>query len=273
MPELVWLPPKLARQGAEIILVARSEEKLKYAVEQIKSRSGNGKLRYYTADFSSQKSVRAMAEKVKSDYQKIDVLINNAGGVSLDFKLTEDGLENTIATNHFAYFLLTNLLLNLVKKSDYARIINVASDSHYKGKIDFESFKKNKNYFVLKAYEQSKLANVLFTFYLAKHLKGTQVTVNCLHPGFVKTNIGHRGGKWYAALFWSLVTVFAISPEDGAKTSVYLASSDEVKSVTGKYFDKCKQKEPAALAKDELLQQQLWTISEELCPIGVTMNT
>ena len=185
----------LARQGAEIILVARSEEKLKYAVEQIKSRSGNGKLRYYTADFSSQKSVRAMAEKVKSDYQKIDVLINNAGGVSLDFKLTEDGLENTIATNHFAYFLLTNLLLNLVKKSDYARIINVASDSHYKGKIDFESFKKNKNYFVLKAYEQSKLANVLFTFYLAKHLKGTQVTVNCLHPGFVKTNIGHRGGN------------------------------------------------------------------------------
>lgn len=258
----------LAKQGAELILVARSEEKLKQAVEQIKAKTGNSKLRYYMADFSSQRSIRAVAEKVKKDYQKIDVLINNAGGTFTDFKLSEDGLEMTIATNHFAYFLLTNLLLDLIKRSDYARIVNVASNSHYRGKIDFESFRENKGYFVLKAYGQSKLANVLFTNELAERLKGTQVTVNSLHPGFVKTQIGNKSGKWYAGLVWSMVTSFAISTEDGAKTSVYLASSDEVKGITGKYFDKCRQKEPSSLAKDLQLQKELWRVSERLCPIN-----
>ncbi len=176
----------LAKQGAEIIIVARNEEKLKLAVAQIKAESGNHKVKYYTVDFSSQKSVRTLAEKVKKDYQKIDVLINNAGGTFTNFKLSEDGLEMTIATNHFAYFLLTNLLLDLIKKSDYARIVNVASDSHYKGKIDFESFKKNKGYFVLTAYEQSKLANVLFTFELAERLKGTSGYGKLSSPGFCK---------------------------------------------------------------------------------------
>jgi NAD(P)-dependent dehydrogenase (short-subunit alcohol dehydrogenase family) len=259
----------LAAKGAEIILVARSETKLKEAAQQIESKTGNKKIRYYVADFSSQKSIRSLAEKVKKDYQKIDVLINNAGGVFPDFKLSEDGLEMTIATNHFAYFLLTNLLLDLIKKSDYARIVNVASGSHYKGKIDTESFTKEKGYFILTAYAQSKLANVLFTAYLAEKLKGTQVTVNCLHPGFVKTDIGNKDTQWYAKLFWALASSIAgLSVENGAKTSVYLASSDEVKGVTGKYFDKCKEKEPAPLAKDEELQKDLWNISQLFCPIN-----
>lgn len=258
----------LAAKGANIILVARNEEKLKSAIHQIEGKTNNKNISYYTADFSSQTSIRNMADKVKNDHQKLDVLINNAGGVFPSFKLSEDGLEMTIATNHFAYFLLTNLLIDLLKKSDQARIVSVASGSHYSGKIDFESFKKDKGYFIMKAYAQSKLANVLFTAELAERLKGSQVTANCLHPGFVKTDIGNKGTQWFARAFWTaLSSLAAISIENGAKTSVYLASSPEITSVSGKYFDKCREKEPAPLAKDKALQAELWRVSEQLCPI------
>ena len=259
----------LAQQGAEVLLAARSEDKLKEAVAAIKTATGNSNLKYYTADFSSQRSVRELAQKVKKGYSKLDVLVNNAGGVFPAFQRNTDGLEMTIGTNHFAYFLLTNLLLDLLKKADSARIVNVASDSHYKGKIDFDSFKNDTGYFILKAYEQSKLANVLFTAELAERLKGTRVTANSLHPGFVKTDIGNKGTQWYARFFWTLASrIGAISVVDGAKTSVYLASSSAVNGVTGKYFVKCKPKEEAPLAKDKELQKELWRISEQLCPLG-----
>jgi retinol dehydrogenase-12 len=260
----------LAQQGAEIILVARNEDKLKEAVAAIKAATGNDKLKYYTADFSSQKSIRDLALKIKKDYTRLDVLINNAGGVFPDFKLSEDGLEMTIATNHFAYFLLTNLLLDLLKKADSARIVNVASDSHYRGKIDFESFKKNKGYFILSAYEQSKLANVLFTAELAERLKGTRITANSLHPGsMVRTGIGSKDTSKFVRFFWSIASAIAgMSIEDGAKTSVYLASSSAVNGVSGKYFNKCKVQKESARAKDRQLQQELWKVSEQLCPIN-----
>lgn len=145
----------LAGQGAHLILAARSEAKLKEASQDITSTTGQKNISYYTADLSSQKSIRAMAAKVKADHSSLDVLINNAGGVFPDFALTDDGLEMTIATNHFSQFLLTSLLLDLIKNSEYARIVNVSSDSHYNGKIDFESFKKDKGYFIIKAYAQS----------------------------------------------------------------------------------------------------------------------
>ena len=259
----------LAKQGAEIILVARHEEKLKSAIERIAKSSGNTQLRYYVADFSSQKSIRALAVSVKKDYQKIDVLINNAGAVFNNFTLSEDGLEMTIATNHFAYFLLTNLLLDVVQKSDYARIVNVASGSHYQGKIDFESFTKKKFYFILKAYAQSKLANVLFTAELAERLKGSHVTANSLHPGHVQTEIGNKNTAWYARLFWTLsAKLRGIDVQEGAKTSVYLASSEEVKGISGKYFDECKVKEPSKLAQDKALAKELWRVSEATLSIG-----
>ena len=258
----------LAAKGAQLILVSRSEDKLKQAIDQISGKTGNKNISFYLADFASQKSIRSLADQIKRDYQKIDVLLNNAGGVFPEFKLNPDGLEMTIGTNHFAYFLLTNLLLDLVKKSDYARIVNVASESHYKGKIDFESFTKEKGYFIMKAYEQSKLANVLFTAALADKLKDTQVTVNCLHPGFVKTDIGNKDTQWFVKIFWTLASRLAgISVESGAQTSVYLASSTEVKGITGKYFEKCKEKEPATLAKDKELQKEVWRVSEQLCPL------
>ncbi len=258
----------LAKQGANIYFVSRGKEKAEEAVKTIIAESGNKNVRYFLANLSSQKSIRNLASEIKNEMSVIDVLINNAGGTFSDFTLSEDGLEMTIATNHFAYFLLTNLLLDLIEKSDYARIVNVSSGSHYKGKIDFESFTKKKSYFIMKAYEQSKLANVLFTNELAERLKGTNVTVNSLHPGFVKTQIGNKNANWYSNLFWSIVTIGAISVEDGAKTSVYLASSPDVKGVTGKYFDKCKEKKAAALALEKELGKQLWKKSEELCPIA-----
>lgn len=258
----------LAAKGAQLLLAARSQDKLNDAAAQITSKTGNNNISLYTVDLSSQRSIRALAEKVKRDHTQIDVLINNAGGVFPDFKLSEDGLEMTIATNHFSQFLLTNLLLDLIRKSDYARIVNVSSDSHYSGKIDFESFQKNKGYFIMKAYAQSKLANVLFTQELAERLAGTHVTANSLHPGFVKTNIGNKDTSWYASAVWSFITsIGAISVEKGAETSVYLASSPEVKGITGKYFNKCKEKEPGKLTFDKALQKELWRFSEQLCPI------
>ena len=258
----------LAKQGANIYIVARSKDKAEAAVKEIISASDNSSVKYFVANLSSQQSVRQLASEIKNEMSVIDVLINNAGGTFSDFTLSEDGLEMTIATNHFAYFLLTNLLLDLVKKSTQGRIVNVASGSHYRGKMDFESFTTNKSYFIMKAYEQSKLANVLFTNELAERLKGTNVTSNSLHPGFVKTHIGNKNASWYSGLFWSLVTLGAISVEDGAKTSVYLASSPEVKNVTGKYFDKCKEKEAAPLALDKNLGRELWKRSEEWCPLS-----
>lgn len=255
----------IAKLGATTYIISRDETKAKAAVEQLKAESHNLAIDYFIADFSSQKSVRQVAERIKQKLTVIDVLVNNAGGVYPSFALSEDGLEMTIATNHFGPFLLTNLLLPLIEKSSEGRIVNVSSRSHYRGKIDFESFTKEKGYFVMKAYEQSKLANVLFTSVLAERLKSKNITVNSLHPGVVKTDIGKKGTPAYIRWFWSMFTFLGgISVEDGAKTSIYLASSNEVKNVTGKYFDLCKIKEESGLAKDKRLAQQLWAETERL---------
>lgn len=259
----------LAKKGANVYIVSRSKEKAEEAVKEIIAFSGNNNVKYFVANLSSQQSVRKLASEIKNEMSVLDVLVNNAGGTFSDFMLSEDGIEMTIATNHFSFFLLTNLLLELIKKAEAGRVVNVASRSHYRGKIDFESFTTEKKYFIMKAYEQSKLANVLFTNELADRLAGTGVTVNSLHPGFVKTQIGNKNATWYSGLFWSLATKLgAISVEDGAKTSVYLASSPEVKKVTGKYFDKCKEKKAAPLALDKELGKKLWKKSEEMCPLN-----
>jgi retinol dehydrogenase-12 len=258
----------LAKLGANIYLVTRSKERATAAVEQIQKASGNKNVKYFIADLSSQKSIRKLAAEIKHEIDVIDVLINNAGAVFPEFKLTEDGLEHTIATNHFAYFLLTNLLLENIKKSDYARIVNVASRAHEDAKIDFDSFTQNKSYFIFRAYGQSKLANILFSNELARRLANSHVTVNSLHPGLVQTKIGNKGTQWYAKWVWTLLTKLrGISIEKGAATSIYLATSNDVKGVTGKYFSDSKEKKPQPLALDESLQKQLWEVSEKLCPI------
>lgn len=258
---------ELAKQGATIHFIARDKNKAETLKKELIS-LGSSNTRFYIADLGSQKSIREAAAEIHKDLDRIDVLLNNAGGVFSEFKLSADNIEMTIATNHFAYFLLTNLLLDLVLKSDYARIINVSSGSHYQGSMDFESFTKEKGYFIMKAYGQSKLANVLFTKELARRLSGTQVTVNCLHPGMVDTTIGTKGTNGLASFAWtSMAKLFGIPVERGAATSVYLATSPEVKGVTGKYFDKSKEKKPSKEALNEELQKQLWIVSEKLCPL------
>lgn len=258
----------IAAKGANVFIVGRDKARTEQAVKDLIAATGNNHIKYFLANFSSLKTVRELATRVKNEIPVLDVLVNNAGGVFPEFKLNEDGLEMTIATNHFAYFLLTNLLLDLIKKAEAGRIVNVASDSHYQGKLDFESFTADKGYFIMKAYGQSKLANVLFTQELAERLKGTNVTANSLHPGVVKTNIGNKSANWYSGLAWTLFSrLGGISVEDGAKTSVYLATSPEVSGVTGRYFTKCKQKEPSKLTFDKALQKKLWEVSEQYCPL------
>ncbi len=257
---------QLAKQGHEIILLCRNIEKGEQAVKDIQAFSGNSKIHLYAANLAVQESVEQVAEQIKKDFSKLDVLLNNAGGVFSKFELSPDGIEMTIANNHFNYFWLTYYLFDLLKKGTDARIVNVASDSHYQAKtIDIESFYKKKNYFVLKAYEQSKLANVLFTYYLAEKAKPFNITVNALHPGFVYTPIGSKNGNTFFGVVWSTFSkLFGLTVEKGAGSHIYLAGSDEVKGITGKYFHNCKAKKSSAASYDKNLQVLLWKESERV---------
>jgi retinol dehydrogenase-12 len=256
----------IAALGAETIITGRDKQRTEEAVQLIIRKSGNKNVKYFLAEFSSLKSVRQMADEIKKQYNVIDVLINNAGGIYTDYELSGEGYESTIATNHFAPFLLTHLLLPLLKKSDYGRIVNVSSDSHYGGEILFDRFTQKTFYNPMAYYSQSKLANVLFTQELADRLKGTGITVNALHPGVVKTRIGNKGNSKLVGLFWKTFSgISGISVEDGAKTSVYLATSPEVYNVTGKYFYRCKEKQPSKLSFDTELQKELWSVTEKIC--------
>jgi retinol dehydrogenase-14 len=250
---------QLGASGRRILFVGRDKQRCITAKNEM-VKAGAQDVQFFIADLSSQKQIHTLSDEIHAAVNRIDVLINNAGGVFSRFKLSNDGIEKTFALNHLSYFLLTNLLLDLIPRG--ARIINVASDSHYAGKIDFESFTVNKKYNILKAYAQSKLANVLFTYELAKQLADKNVTVNALHPGRVRTGIGNKGGAWHHSAGWSLLTsLSAITPKESVKTFVYLAESDEVQNTTGKYFAKSQSKESSMLSYDESLAKKLWQVS------------
>lgn len=249
----------LARLGATLILVCRHKEKGIKTLEEIKSETGNDKIDLLLADLSSQKSVRDLVSNFKTRYDKLDVLINNAGVYRNKRTLTEDGIETTFAVNHLAYFLLSNLLLDKLKASPQARIINVASGLERQGKINFDDLQCEKGYSGFRAYNQSKLANILFTYELARRLKGTGISTNCLHPGFVKTNLIRE-----RLLVAFLLKPFQITPEKGAETSIYLASSPEVEGVSGKYFANKKETSSSKESYDEVISKRLWEVSAEL---------
>jgi NAD(P)-dependent dehydrogenase (short-subunit alcohol dehydrogenase family) len=255
----------LAKQGANVYIHGRNKEKAQKAVEEVIAASGNKNVFFFIADLSKQKEVRRLADEVKAKLDRLDVLINNAGGAFMKHELTEDGIETTFANNHLSYFLLTNLLLDLLKKSAPARIVNVASHSHYGGKIDFSDLNYTKNYRGYKAYENSKLGNVLFTLELAERLKGTGVTVNALHPGVVKTDIGAKHSNILISFGWNVLTaVTGISVAKGAETSVYLASSPEVEGESGKYYANSKHKWQSRYSQTEGLKEKLWEVSAKL---------
>jgi NAD(P)-dependent dehydrogenase (short-subunit alcohol dehydrogenase family) len=216
-------------------------------------------------DFPSQASIRQMAKDVLARYDRLDVLVNNAGAVNASRTVTQDGIEATFAVNHLGPFLLTNLLLDLLKHSAPARIVNVSSVGHYRGTLDFDDLGYERGgYQIMSAYSRSKLANVLFTRSLARRLDGSGVTANALHPGAVATNIW-SGAPWYAKPVLALYKRFAmISPAEGAETITYLAVSPQIEGKTGLYFENNKPKEPSKLAQDDALAQRLWDESARL---------
>ncbi|CAN5137474.1 SDR family oxidoreductase [soil metagenome] len=255
----------LAQQGATVVIVARDVIKGEQAVADIKQTTGNEKVSFMKCDLGSQKQIRQLAADFKAKHNRLDVLVNNAGAFFSEYGETEDGIERQFAINHLGPFLLTNLLLDWLKASAPARIVNVASRAHYRGRINFDDlyFRKNYDGFI-KAYGQSKLANVLFTNELARKLEGTGVTVNSLHPGVVATDIALKESKGIYRFGWWLWKHFMITPAQGAETSIYLASSPAVDGVTGKYFDKSKAIPAAKQALDKNIAAQLWEVSEKL---------
>lgn len=256
----------LAKLGAQVVMVGRDERRTAEAVALVKSQTGNPSVSYLLADLSSLKEVRRVANEFKSQYQKLDVLLNNAGAIFLTRHTTADGYELTLALNHLNYFLLTQLLLEMLKAQPAARIINVASNAHYAGHVNFDDLQAW-NYNGTGRYAESKLMNVLFTYELARRLKGTNVTANCLHPGFVASNFATNNG-FLSKLAMRLI-FWRISNEAGAKCPIYLASSPEVEKVSGKYFHyNTKEKRSAAESYDEKVAQRLWEVSEQLVGQG-----
>ena len=247
---------RLAEMGAEIVLAGRPGEKTNNALAEI-NESAETPAVSLDVDFASLEQVRNVAAEFKNRYDRLDVLVNNAGVFPAKQRMTEDGFEMQFGVNHLAPFLLTNLLLDVLKASAPARVITVSSKLHMKGKIDFDSFRGVEKYNPQTAYNQSKLANVLFAFELAERLEGTGVTSNALHPGAVATDIV-RDMPW---LIRKLLGVLFISPEKGAETTVMLASDPALEGVTGAYFDQGERVEASELSKDKELRTQLWELS------------
>jgi NAD(P)-dependent dehydrogenase (short-subunit alcohol dehydrogenase family) len=254
----------LANLGATVILVCRNRERARRALDDVKKTSRNEQVELMLCDLSSQKSIREFASEYEESHARLDVLINNAGVLFRNRSETADGLEATFAVNHLGYFLLTNLLLDLIKQSAPARIVNVSSEVHKYGAINFDDLQNEKNYRAFSAYSNSKLANVLFTYELARRLEGTRVSANCLHPGVIATSLFRTLPKPLEALF-KLVTT---SPEKGAGTSVYLASSPEVEGVTGKYFVKKSATKTSASSYNIDTARRLWDVSARLTGLG-----
>ena len=253
----------LAELGAKVIIVGRNPEKSAIVLAELKSISGNENIDLLMADLAVMQEVRDLAEQVISRYDRIDVLLNNAGGYFTKHEITSDGLEMTFALNHMSYFLLTNKLMELLKYSAPARIVNVSSDAHYGVDMEFENLNGEQEYKAWKAYQKSKLANVLFTYELLKKVPGN-ITVNCLHPGFVATNFGHNNGGFFGPVLKIAQRISAINPEEGAKTSIFLCSAPEVKGVSGKYFYKCQPKTSSRESRNMDTGKRLWQISSDI---------
>ncbi|MBA3943371.1 MAG: SDR family oxidoreductase [Herpetosiphonaceae bacterium] len=254
---------ELARQGAEVIVVGRDAGRSAAAVAQIKEQSGNDAVTSMLADLSSQQAIHTLADDFKRRYDRLDVLVNNAGLMFTKRQESVDGIEMTWALNHLGYFLLTNLLLDTLKASGPARIVSVSSSAHVGAKLNFADLEGRQSYGGYRAYSRSKLANVMFTYELARRLQGMSVTANCLHPGVVATNFAANNGGFYRAVLRPILNVVSISPEKGAATSVYLASSPEVDGVTGKYFDKQKPVASSKVSYDQAAWERLWEVSEQ----------
>ena len=258
----------LAAMGAEVVVSGRNKERGEAALREIRDASGNEKVSLILADLSVQAEVRALAEGFRQSHDRLDVLVNNAGLIQSKRTETPDGLELTLAVNHLAPFLLTNLLLDLLKESAPSRIITVSSEARRGATIDFDDLQSERRYRGFPVYAMTKKANILFTYELAEQLERTGVVANCLHPGGVNTNFGqyNRGPM---ALLFRVLKPFMRSPEAGADNIVYLAASPEAGEISGKYLKDREEVSPVE-PRDREAQRRLWEISEELTNRRVT---
>lgn len=251
---------ELLRKGFRVIMLCRDSEKSRKAWEEIKKNVGDNNVDLVYANLSSFDSIRKAVEAIKNRYNTIDMLINNAGVYKRKLSMSDNGIEMNLAVNFLAPFLLTNLLLPLIKKSDSARIINLTSELYKDGKVNFEKIKPNDRYNGNKAYADSKLLVILFTYQLAKLLKEENISVNCVHPGVVQTDVFRDFPKWVNRM----LGLFISKPEEGAKPAIYLASSDEVRNISGKYFSKMNIKETKEITHDENVRQYVWDYASKL---------
>ena len=257
----------LAREGAHVILGARNETRGQNAVEAIRSLNGTSEIDYVAGDLSSMAGVRGFTRAVIDRTHRLDILVNNVGGFYLSREVSVDGYEMTFALNHLSYFLLTALLNDLLIASAPARIVNVSSVAHRNSRINFEDLHMTHRYWGMTAYGQSKLANVLFTYELAHRLVDTGVTANALHPGLVRTGLGTKHIYRLLIPFVWLGLIMVMSPEEGAATSLLLASSPELEGVTGKYYSTGKEVRTSKRSYDKAAAERLWDVSEELTRI------
>jgi NAD(P)-dependent dehydrogenase (short-subunit alcohol dehydrogenase family) len=253
----------LARQGARIVFIARDGRRAEATRQKLEAIAPGLGHRSHLADLSLMSEARRVGAEIAAGEPRIDVLINNAGALFANRRVTSEGLEMTFALNHMSYFLLTLALLDRLKASAPARIVSTASSAHAGAKLDFDDLQCAKGYVGLKAYRRSKLANILFTRELARLVAETGVVANCLHPGFVASRFGDESGGW-VGLVMPFAKWLAISPEQGAGTIVYLASAPEAANLSGKYFAKRKVVQPSAAARDDSAAARLWQVSEEL---------
>ena len=253
----------MAKNGYNLILIGRNEEKGKKVTEEIKEIAESIDIDFFKADLILMKEVSRVADEVSRKYDKIDVLINNVGAYFAFRDVTEEGFERTFALNHLGYFLMTKKLLPLVEKSDYKRIVNVSSSAHYGVSFEFDNLNGEKKYRGFRAYQKSKLANVMFTYELAKKVKDRGITANCLHPGFVASKFGNNNNLLWRGIIGFAKALTAINVKKGAKNSIHLACSDDVKDISGKFFSNCEVKKGSGKAKNETHNQKLWEISED----------
>jgi NAD(P)-dependent dehydrogenase (short-subunit alcohol dehydrogenase family) len=254
---------ELARKGAKVVIVGRNPQKTATVAEQIKVQSGNPTVEYLLGDLSLKSEVRRVADEFKQRFDHLDVLLNNAGGFFSQRQVTSEGLEYTFALNHLNYFLLTKSLLEVLNATGKARVVNVSSGAHVAARLNFDDLQNERKYSGWDVYSKSKLMNIYFTYEMARRVNHG-LTVNALHPGFVATNFG-LNNRWLMG--WGVKLsqkLFARTPEQGAQTSIYLASSPEVEDVSGKYFADCRAILSSPVSYDQPSARLLWETSEEM---------
>lgn len=263
---------ELAARGATVVIVGRNPMKTPDVVNAIRKKTGNSHVAGLLADLSVMQQVRSLADEFRAEYDRLDVLVNNAGGFFLQRRESAEGLEMSFALNHLAYFLLTYLLLDMLKASAPARIVNVSSGAHYRGALNFDDLQMESGYNGMQQYSNSKLMNVMFTYELARRLEGTRVTANVLHPGTVATKFGANNWGLLGRLGRKVANLFSISAQEGAELPVYLATSQQVANVSGRYFEHDKgERESSQQSYDRDAQRRLWQVSAEIT--GLDGNT